>query len=194
MLKKLTPKNIMDEIENREANIHLNKAFKDWYKAGDDVEQHIANAIKYGLSLKNIDWWLHCEATAGTLTKMKDETDKRTDYDVLKAFTLFVLERINTKSEKLSVKNVENQTFSKSEKSLVVLLFIWFFLGWLGFDRFYAGGTGNVVAGILKLLLFISGFFTLFLSWIILGIIWLLEVIVIITGGFKDEYGKVIKG
>lgn len=183
----------MDKIENREANIHPNKAFKDWYKAGGDVEQHIINAVKYGLSLENIEWWLHDNGTQDALNTMKDKTDKRTNHDVIKAFALFTLERIDTGNKRLSVKDIQTQTSSKSEKSFVALLLISFFLGAFGFDRFYAGGTGNVVAGVIKLLLFISGFFTIFLSWIVLGIWWFVDLLLIITGNVKDEHDKTIK-
>jgi len=66
-----------------------------------------------------------------------------------------------------------------SDKSFIVLVLLSFFGGGLGLDRFYAGHIG---LGILKLLT--------------LGgcVIWaLVDLIIAITGNFKDEKGLPIK-
>ena len=49
-------------------------------------------------------------------------------------------------------------------KSPTTMLIISIFLGWLGMDRFMIGGVGF---GAIKLVLWISGWFTCFITWII---------------------------
>ena len=62
-----------------------------------------------------------------------------------------------------------------SDKDWTVLLILSILLGGLGVDRFYAGSIG---LGILKLL---TGGGC--------GIWWLIDIIMIVTGGFKDGNG-----
>ena len=62
-----------------------------------------------------------------------------------------------------------------SDKDWTVLLILSILLGGLGVDRFYAGSIG---LGILKLLT-AGG----------CGIWWLVDIIMIVTGGFKDGNG-----
>lgn len=62
-----------------------------------------------------------------------------------------------------------------SDKDWTVLLILSILLGGLGVDRFYAGSIG---LGILKLLT-AGG----------CGIWWLIDIIMIVTGGFKDANG-----
>jgi hypothetical protein len=63
-----------------------------------------------------------------------------------------------------------------SPKSRIVLIILWFFFGVLGVHYFYAGRIGM---GILWLLT--GGLF---------GIGWIIDIIVILTGGFRDSHGR----
>lgn len=67
----------------------------------------------------------------------------------------------------------------KSEKDWLVTLLLSLFLGTLGVHRFYVGKTGT---GILELIT-LGG----------CGIWALIDIIMIITGKFKDKYGYEIK-
>lgn len=67
----------------------------------------------------------------------------------------------------------------RSQKEWLICLLLCVFAGYLGIHRFYVGKTGT---GILQLLT-CGG----------LGIWVLIDLIRIILGNFKDEYGKVIK-
>ena len=58
-------------------------------------------------------------------------------------------------------------------KNLVVAYLLWWFLGWwTGLHRIYLNKNGS---GITFIVLFILGFVTLFITWIPLGIWWLLD-------------------
>ena len=65
-----------------------------------------------------------------------------------------------------------------SEKDWVVTLVLAVVLGFIGIDRFYAGSIG---LGVLKLLT--SGG---------LGLWWLIDIILLATGNYKDGKGHVI--
>lgn len=65
-----------------------------------------------------------------------------------------------------------------SPKSRLVLIILWFFFGILGFHYFYAGRIGM---GLLWLIT--GGLF---------GIGWVIDIIVILTGTFRDSYGRPI--
>lgn len=67
----------------------------------------------------------------------------------------------------------------QSEKSGIACLLFLIFLGPFGFHRFYVGKMGS---GILFLLT--AG---------LIGIWWLIDLILLITGSFKDADGNVIK-
>lgn len=71
------------------------------------------------------------------------------------------------------------QLEQKSEKDFVVMILLCLFLGGLGVHRFYAGKIGT---GVLMLLT-LGG----------LGIWSLIDLIIIITGNFKDKEGLKIK-
>ncbi len=66
-----------------------------------------------------------------------------------------------------------------SDRNYIIMLVLSFFFGGLGIDRFYAGKIGT---GILKLLT-IGG----------LGLWWLIDLIIILVGGFRDAGGRPIK-
>ena len=67
----------------------------------------------------------------------------------------------------------------KSEKDWLVTLLLSLFLGSLGVHRFYAGKIGT---GILQLLT-VGG----------CGVWTLIDIIMIVTGSFKDNEGNIIK-
>jgi len=65
-----------------------------------------------------------------------------------------------------------------SEKDWIVTLVLAILLGGLGIDRFYAGSVG---LGVLKLITF-GGF----------GFWWLIDIIMLVTGNYKDGSGLTI--
>lgn len=76
--------------------------------------------------------------------------------------------------------------FVGPQKSKATAALLCFFLGWLGIHRFYTGQTG---IGLAQLLL------NLFLFWTIVvplavGVWVLIDFILILTGGVKDNYGR----
>ncbi|NLP20268.1 MAG: TM2 domain-containing protein [Bacteroidales bacterium] len=64
------------------------------------------------------------------------------------------------------------------DKSLVVAIVLWFFLGLLGIHRFYLGHIGM---GILYLL-----------TGALCGIGWIIDIILLVTGGLQPKGGKYI--
>jgi TM2 domain-containing membrane protein YozV len=76
-----------------------------------------------------------------------------------------------------------NQVMEPS-RSRVTMLLLCFFLGVFGAHRFYAGLTGS---GIVMLILGFT-FFGLSIS----GIWALIDFIIILCGGFRDSYGRII--
>lgn len=62
---------------------------------------------------------------------------------------------------------------AKSEKSRIVALLLCFFLGFLGFHRFYVGKTGTGL-----LYMFTGGFF-------VIG--WVIDLFMILFGSFTDK-------
>lgn len=77
--------------------------------------------------------------------------------------------------------NIMNNGYipSISRKNKMVALLLCIFLGEFGFHRFY---TGKIGTGLLYLLT--CGFF---------GIGWIIDIILIATGNFKDSYGLPLK-
>jgi len=74
---------------------------------------------------------------------------------------------------------MEQNISKKSERSFLVMILLCIFIGSLGIHRFYAGKIGT---GILMLLTF-GG----------LGIWTLIDLIIIVTGNFRDKEGFLIK-
>lgn len=66
-----------------------------------------------------------------------------------------------------------------SRKNKIVALLLCIFLGYFGAHKFYVGKVGMGI-----LYLFTMGFF---------GIGWLIDIILIATGSFKDEFGLPLK-
>ena len=66
-----------------------------------------------------------------------------------------------------------------SDKSKIVALLLCVFLGILGFHRFYVGKVGTGI-----IYLFTGG---------ILGIVWILDIIKICTGTFRDGAGAPLR-
>jgi TM2 domain-containing membrane protein YozV len=78
--------------------------------------------------------------------------------------------------------------FEANKKSVVVAYLLWFFFGFAGGHRFYAGKTGSAVA---QLLLFIFG---IFLSIVVVGFllliplgIWVLVDAFLIPGWIRNQ-------
>ncbi len=64
------------------------------------------------------------------------------------------------------------------------------FLGMFGTHRFYVGDNGS---GAAMLVLFLVGFVTFGLTWLVTGIWALVDFIVICSGGFRDSYGRPLR-
>jgi hypothetical protein len=74
---------------------------------------------------------------------------------------------------------VNNNGFAYPYKNKIVALILAIFLGGLGFHRFYVGKIGTGL-----LWLFTGGLF---------GIGWIIDIILIITGGFRDSAGMPLR-
>lgn len=66
--------------------------------------------------------------------------------------------------------------FESSRKSTAVSYLLWFFLGSFGAHRFYLGRNSTAIG---QLALFLLGFLTLMLTWIPLGIWWIVDAFLI---------------
>ena len=65
-----------------------------------------------------------------------------------------------------------------SDKKILPVFLLFFFLAWLGVHRFYIGKIGTAILFILTL----GG----------LGIWWIIDLILIVTGNLKDKEGNKI--
>ncbi len=77
-----------------------------------------------------------------------------------------------------------------STKRILPVILICFFFAVLGLHRFYVGKT---MTGFLMPILFILGFFTFGIGWIILVIWYIVDFVMIVSGAFKDSHGLLIK-
>ncbi|MEN6522336.1 MAG: HIRAN domain-containing protein [Anaerolineaceae bacterium] len=93
---------------------------------------------------------------------------------------------VDSETETIRLKNMTNNTApqslplkeeNKSEKNFVITLLLCLFLGFLGIHRWYVGRG--------------SWLYTLTLGYATIG--WLVDLITIIIGKFKDEFGMTIK-
>lgn len=75
--------------------------------------------------------------------------------------------------------NEDNTTTNTSDKNFIILLLLSIFIGGLGIDRFYLGKIGT---GILKLIS-LGG----------VGIWWLIDLIIIVSGNMKDAEGRIVR-
>lgn len=89
------------------------------------------------------------------------------------------MEQNQQAAEDNTVRNDTDITYGVSKKSKKVALLLCIFLGGLGAHRFYVGKVGT---GILYLCT--GGVF---------GIGWIMDIIFIATGSFKDEFSLVLK-
>ena len=65
-----------------------------------------------------------------------------------------------------------------SDKKILPVFLLFFFLAWLGVHRFFVGKIGTAILFIVTL----GG----------LGIWWIIDLILIVTGNFKDKQGQKI--
>jgi TM2 domain-containing membrane protein YozV len=65
-----------------------------------------------------------------------------------------------------------------SDKKILPVFLLFFFLAWLGVHRFYVGKFGTAILFIITL----GG----------VGIWWIIDLILIVTGNFKDKQGNKI--
>ncbi len=80
---------------------------------------------------------------------------------------------MNKELNTISVENI-------SAKSRLVALLLCIFFSWLGVHRFYVGKIGSGIAMIL-------------IGWLTFGIWHLIHLVVLLTGNFKDNEGKVVR-
>ncbi|MGL6104564.1 NINE protein [Romboutsia sp.] len=76
-----------------------------------------------------------------------------------------------------------------SEKTKLVLLLLWFFLGGFGAHHFYVGNNSR---GILYLCLTLAGFLTFGITTFVVFIFVIIDLINILTDKFKDSNGDII--
>jgi TM2 domain-containing membrane protein YozV len=77
----------------------------------------------------------------------------------------------------VAVENSRNDESNvMSDKRILPVFLLFFFLAWLGVHRFY---VGKILTGILFIITF-GG----------LGIWWIVDLILIVTGSFKDSDGQ----
>ena len=87
-------------------------------------------------------------------------------------------------NEEVNVNVNTGNSGGTSDKTFVITLVLWFFLGGFGAHRFYVGKIGSGVGMVVALLLGWLLFFLPTLIWC------LVDLILILTGKFKDSEGR----
>lgn len=78
---------------------------------------------------------------------------------------------------------------ASSQKTKLVTLLLWFFLGTLGVHHFYAGNNGK---GILYLCLTFGGFITCGVTTLVVGVLLIIDLVKILTDKYTDASGNTI--
>lgn len=76
---------------------------------------------------------------------------------------------------------------TESEKSRLVALLLWVFLGGFGAHHYY---IGNPKKGTLILILTLCGFITFGITSLVSGVLLIIDIIKLLTGKFKDANGN----
>ncbi|MCD8129238.1 MAG: NINE protein [Oscillospiraceae bacterium] len=104
----------------------------------------------------------------------KDDLDKV--FDETKSSATPQINITNTSANVNTNQNNVGGVIMPGQKSRVVALLLCLFLGYLGIHRFYVGKVGTGI-----LWFFTAGIF---------GIGWLIDFLMILFGGFKDNWGR----
>jgi hypothetical protein len=87
------------------------------------------------------------------------------------------INNVNTNTNtNTNIKSVGGRGVKASPKSKATALLLCIFLGYLGVHRYYVGQSGMGTAYLFTLGLF--------------GIGWIVDIFIILAGGFKDKYGR----
>jgi len=148
-------------------------------KNGTEIEAKVMEIGEYKIKYKNCD-----NLTGPTFYKKKTEVfmvkyPNGTSTVIENAQEPVASQSSNNNSSNSIVNINMNQNDNSNDRSFLVTVLLWFFLGALGIHRFYLGHTGM---GILYLL-----------TGGLCGIGWLIDGILLLTGGLKPKNGKYIK-
>lgn len=80
-------------------------------------------------------------------------------------------------------------SLGSTNKTKLVALLLWFFIGGFGAHQFYAGNNGK---GILYLVLTLAGFLTCGITSLVSAILCIIDLVKILTDKFTDNNGNVI--
>ena len=77
--------------------------------------------------------------------------------------------------------------YDASKKSVAAAYLLWFFLGWFGAHRFYAGKIGSAVVMLILALITVPLMYVLigFVTWAIVGLWWIVDAF-LIPGLIRD--------
>ncbi len=77
--------------------------------------------------------------------------------------------------------------YDASKKSVAAAYLLWFFLGWFGAHRFYAGKTASAVVMLVLALITVPLVYVLigFVTWAIVGLWWIVDAF-LIPGLIRD--------
>jgi len=71
----------------------------------------------------------------------------------------------------LDEKMYSEQRYHNEKKSMLVAYLLWFFLGWLGFHRFYLGKPGSAILQIVLIFLAVGWIWWLLDAFLVQGIV-----------------------